>query len=274
MDVRDDKHHPVVARMPLLLTMLGGVLLIMFMLRQCSTPAPFIAHAPAHSAGDTIDVAIEYAPMSMYRRGDTLGGFGYEMLRQLCADSMVIKFHPIVSVTDAAALLRNGVYDMVVSDMPLTTDYDSTICFTVPVYLDRQVLVQRVDSTHEPIVSALSLAGRRVAVAANSPMMYRLKNLGEEIGDTIIVVADSIYGSEQLFLKVAVGDYDYAVVNERVARRLAPDYPHVDIATGISLTQFQAWMLRPDNSRFNARIDSAILRFRRTDAYRRLMSGY
>ncbi len=34
---------------------------------------------------DTINVAIAYSPMSLYRYGDTLAGFNYEMLRGMSA---------------------------------------------------------------------------------------------------------------------------------------------------------------------------------------------
>ena len=54
----------------LYLALLAGVLFLMFMLKQCSSKSPYAHIAPSHSGGDTVDVAIEYSPLLLYRYAD------------------------------------------------------------------------------------------------------------------------------------------------------------------------------------------------------------
>lgn len=248
----------------LYIALLAGVVIVMISLRHCSVASPFDAPDRQRSGGDTIDVAIEYGPTTLYVDGDTLAGDGYDAIRRAAGDSMVLKFHPVASLADAFADLRNGLADIVVAEMAATAGIDSTFRFSEPVGLDRQVLVQRVDTPAvEMVTSVLGLAGKRVTVSADSPMLVRLHNIEAEIGDSIDIAVDSIHGPEQLFLLVAVGEIDYAVVNERTAAALAPDYPSVNIDKGVSFNQFQSWVMRADNPSLAARIDSAIIRMQR-----------
>ena len=64
--------------------------------RECSTPMPSNGYEYVRGRGDTINVAIDYSPMSLYRFGDSLAGFNYEMMKDMAAmygDN--VKFYPI-----------------------------------------------------------------------------------------------------------------------------------------------------------------------------------
>ena len=95
---------------------------------------------------------------------------------------------------------------------------------TSPIVLNRQVLVQRkTDSPDDSlfIKSQLDLAGKTLNVVEGSPSILRIRNLGNEIGDTIYIKEVEKYGSEQLIALVAHGDIDYAVCEESIARAAA-----------------------------------------------------
>lgn len=74
-----------------------------------------------------------------------------------------------------------------------------------------------------------------------SPSILRIRNLGNEIGDTIYIKEIDKYGSEQLISLVAHGDIDYAVCDESIARAVTDSIPQIDINTDISFTQFYSW---------------------------------
>ncbi len=258
----------------LYLALIAISLLAMAGLRNCRNHA-----APAalmHSGGDTIDVAIEYSPVSFYSYADTMGGFNYDFLRLIAArHGCKFKFHPIVSLSTALNHLREGVYDIVAAQFPVTAENRKLFLFTEPLYIDRQVLVQRRDSAGALIVkSQLDLARRTVRVVAGSPMKERIMGLSREIGDTIRVIEDSQYGPEQIFLLVATGDDSLAVINEAVARRLAKHYPQVDIATGISFSQFQALTLRKENTVLCDSLNLWIRQLKATRDYESLSRRY
>lgn len=256
-----------------------GLLMIaigaMWMLKICSRPHPAGYQGESMpSGGDTIDIAIEYSPLTFYQYGDTIGGFDYDLLRIIAREGgMKLKFHPVSALASALEGLRAGRFDMVVADVPTTAELREEFAFTEPAFLDRQVLVQRRDSAGF-ISSALDLASKKVWVAAQSPAVTRLRNLSAEIGDTIHIVTDSLYGSEQLVILTATGEIDRAVVNERIAKAMCADYPDIDISTQITFTQFQSWLMRRGNEELTSKIDTLLVRFKATPEYAGLHLRY
>ncbi|MDE6428063.1 MAG: transporter substrate-binding domain-containing protein [Muribaculaceae bacterium] len=228
------------SRLLLYVVLLVVTLGVMFSLKRCQQ---FESPAAEPGRTDTLRVAIQYAPGSFYMQGDTLGGVDYDAVRAL---GLPYRLYPITNPAEGLAGLNEGRYDLVIADMPLTADSAAEYLFTAPVYVDRQVLVQRVDSGKQPQVrSVVDLKDKTVCVAENSPMAARLKNLADEIGAPIMIDERPIT-SEKLLIELSHGhnDVDYAVVNESVARELAADYPNLDFSVPVSLSQFQPWILR------------------------------
>lgn len=260
----------------LYLILLLVVTAIMYSLKTCShTHNRHDNITP--SGGDTIDVAIEYSPLSLYSYNDTLGGLNYDLIREIATrKSLNIKFHPIVSLTEAINHLNNGNYDILIAEVPMTAEFKEKYLFTDPIYLDRQVLVQLKDSLtgNKKIQTQLDLAGDTIWAVANSPIAQRIKNLASEIGDTIYIMSDSTYAAEQLFLRTAVGEIKYAVINEGVAKSLAKDYPLVDIETNISFTQFQSWLINPNESKLCDSLNVWINEVKQTNRYNQILSKY
>lgn len=245
----------------------------MWMLKVCSRPHNHeIAVNP--SGGDTIDVAIEYSPLTFYQYSDTIGGFDYDLLRVLAQQGgLSVKFHPFSSMQNALDGLKNGLFDIVVADAPTTGELREEYAVSEPAYLDRQVLVQRRDSSRY-VSSPLGLGGKSVWVPAGSPAVTRLRALASEIGDSIAIHTDSIHGSEQLFILTATGEIERAVINDRIARSMASDYPDVDVSAAISFTQFQSWIMRRDDTSLSSRIDTLLVNYKNSPAYSELHLRY
>lgn len=270
-------HHNHIAeflrgpRASILLSLILIAVGVIVSVKSCSSPVSNNGYEYVRAKGDTINVAIDYSPMSLYRYGDSLAGFNYEMMKQMAAlygDN--VKFYPVSSVTAALDELKRGVYDVVISDYPVTASRRDSFRFTEPVYLDRQVLISR-DTT---LRSRLDLAGKEVWAVGGTPIAERLQNLSREIGDTIILRHDSIHSAEQLFMLTAMGRVPRAVINEAKAARLAEDYPEVDITTPVSFTQFQSWVVNKDNPALADTLDSQIRRFKETAQYAELVERY
>ena len=227
-------------QMILYLVLLAIVVACMVALSMCDKPVVDPDERP--SGGDTLDIAIEYSPVTYYTYDDTLGGYNYDLLRMI-ADSVgcPMKFHPVVTLEKALSGLDDGRYDMLVAQFPVTARDTSRFAFTDPIYIDQQVLVQRRGSL--AIHSQLDLAGDTVWVVKGSPMIGRIASLSREIGDTIYVHVDELYGPEQLIMMVSAGEIRYAVVNRSIARAMAARLPNIDRSVAISLSQFQSWMV-------------------------------
>lgn len=257
---------------------LVGVIAAMFLLKKCSAAKTGMVVNPGLSGGDTLNVAIDYSPVSMYVVDDTVGGFNHDVLVAIAPQlGRPVKFHPIVSLADALARLESGDFDIVIADLPVTLDYQSRFRLTEPVYTDRQVLIQHVDTlaSNPPVNSVLDLARRKVWVVEGSPVEGRLRNLSAEIGDTIYVMTTADTGAELLYMLTSIGQTSLAVVNEEVARAMSgAGDSTVNVSTKISFTQFQAWAMNRDSLRLGVEIDSILRDFKRSDTYSQLTRRY
>lgn len=234
----------------LYLLLLVAVIGVMFMLKECS-----VRQLPPRkeqiAGGDTLNVAIEISPMGVTMHGDSLGGVYYTMLSQAAkTHGMPLKFHPFTQLETALNGLEEGRYRLVVSDIPATTELKQRFLFVDPVGIDRQVLVQRRDTLNDslPITTQFGLARQQIVLPKGSPFISRLRNLSHEIGDTIYIVEDNSYSSEQLVILTALGELPRVVVSAQVAEPFLRRYPQLDASVGISFNQFHGWAVAPADS--------------------------
>ena len=122
--------------------LLVATIALMVALGRCSRQ--YASKEAQSSGGDTIDVAIEYSPLSLYMYADTLGGFSHDLLNLIAKrEHLHIKFHPMTSLDGSLKQLREGTVDIVAAQMPSTSDFKQQYLFTNAVAIDKQVLVQR-----------------------------------------------------------------------------------------------------------------------------------
>lgn len=259
------------SRSYLLLLLLAGVILAMFFISKCSHPSgrePRLQVERLKSGGDTIDVAIEISPLAYHMDGDTVAGLDYDIMRAICrAAGRPVSFHVFAPLDYALSGLEEGVYDVVISSIPATTTAKDRFRLSEYVYLDRQVLVQLPDSANY-VAAPEDLAGKTVWIATGSPFARRIENLSAEIGDSIHVEMIEGYTAEHLVMLVARGEIPRAVVNSGLAHKMKKEfYPDLDIATPVSFTQFQSWILTPNDPQLADSLDVWIKRFRDTPAY-------
>lgn len=98
--------------------------------------------------------------------------------------------------------------------------------------------------------------------------------MSRELGESIYVVSPDKYSSEHLAILTALGEVKQAVVNEAIARRIAADYPILDIDTQISFNQFQCWAVAPGDSTLLDSLNVWLNSFKGTPAYHRLAEKY
>ncbi len=251
------------------------VLILMFMIKKCSTTT--LSSDDHRASGDTLNVAIELSPLGISTREDTLSGFHYDLIRFLADKHNRPLQVTAFSVPSAAfGKLKSGRYDIVISDIPSTSRMKQEFIFTVPIYLDKQVLVRKHNESAEHTfeLSHYSLAGDSVWVAEGSPFADRIRNLAHEIGDTIYVIDDHGYGIEQLGILTALGEIKQSVMNNEQAERLKNTYPDLDISTPISFNQFQGWALSRESEQLRDTINRWLDDFKTTREYKKLLKRY
>ena len=187
----------------------------------------------------------EYNQSGYFVSGDTVQGFQYELSQAIAKLSgLEVQTHLEMSLAKSFEELSDNKCDVIARNIPITSEMRENYLFTEPIVLNKQVLVQRTAEANNgqaPIRNQLDLAQKTLYIPKDSPALLRLQNLGHEIGDTIYVVEDELYSTEQLMIMVAKGDIDYAVCDQQIARMTQKKLPEVDILTDVSFTQLQSW---------------------------------
>ena len=229
-----------------------------------------------HSKGDTLDIALIFGPGSFYLYSDSLAGINHEIAEQFSREANIpVKIWPIATSAEGMEKLEAGNFDIVAS-LPLDNYIKNRFGVSESIFLDRLVLMQLKDSVtgEKSVNSTLDLNGKKIHVAAGSSALQRLKNLSEEIGGDIEIIEEPELSDELLAVKVGNGSIQYAIVNEKTAKKIAKEFPNLDYDSSISFTQFQVWIFNPSDSlvlqKFNGWFDN----FRNTDTYRSIISNY
>ena len=166
---------------------------------------------------------------------------------------------------------------MMVATLPASSSLQNDFLSTDEVFVDRQVLVKLKDNTTdstETTPSQFKLLKDTVWITDSSPYRERIRNLSSELGDTIYIMSDPEYNAEQLVILTALGEIKQAVVNETIAKRIAQDYPQIDISTPVSLSQFQPWLLPQNKSDLRDSLNRWIEQFKQTPEYSKLTEKY
>jgi membrane-bound lytic murein transglycosylase F len=169
-------------------------------------------------------------------------------------------------------------------NLTVTKERKKFLRFTHPIGQTRQVLVQRKpdqwwkmtrDAINKAMIrNPLDLAGKTIYVQKNSSYAERLKNLSDEIGDTIIVIELDM-DVERIIKMVADGEIDYTVADENVAKVNSTYYSILDVETPISFHQNLAWALRKEGTDQLAQmVNSWIDSYRKTLDYAMIYKKY
>lgn len=208
-----------------------------------------------HSGIRRLSVAIELSPATYDpTTGDTVKGYDYVLLSQIAhRHKITIDYHPYTNVEKALNGLAKGQYDIVAGDLTATSDLrERGFILTRNIYIDRQVLAQRLD-TGTNAVPAIDTQGKLRGIDSlwiPSGIHYRrrLENLSAELGDSIRFLTAPGATSEHLAIAVALGEIPHAVVSAEAARKVKEDYPMLDISTPVSFSLFQTWAVAPGDS--------------------------
>ncbi|MDE6134644.1 MAG: transporter substrate-binding domain-containing protein [Muribaculaceae bacterium] len=271
------KQNYLKARMPVIFIIIILALASIGLARRCGLERSSLNSVYRHPGGDTLAVAIQMSPLTYTLRNDTAEGFDYQILRDIAeAHGLAIRFYPVSQLEKAFLGLKDGDYDLVVGALPSTSTLKKYFPTTDAVYIDRQVLVQRRDSTgvRGPVTSQQQLMHDTVWLAEGSPFQSRMANLSAELGDSIFIITASGHSSEHLAIMTALGEVKQAVVNEAVASRIAADYPQLDISTPMSFSQFQCWAVTPGDSALLDSLNTWLGEFRKTEQFERLVQKY
>lgn len=230
-----------------------------------------------NSGGDTLDIAILYGPSSMYLDStDVISGINHDLALRFSQETGIpVKIWPVSDGKEAMDKTSKGIFDILAS-LPLDNEIKKNYLTTESIFLDRLVLLQTVDSISlkPKINSSLDLDGQSVWISSGSPAKNRLENLASEIGGKIEIIEEPDLSDELIALKVAAHQINYAVVNEKIVKKIADNYPDLSYESPVSFTQFQVWLFNPSDTLVYNRFSNWYEEFRLTDQYREILGIY
>lgn len=223
-------------------------------------------------------IITEYSPESYYISNDTIEGFQYELSRAIADISgLEVQIQLETSLSESFVALNEYRCDVIARNIPVNAEIKENYAFTEPITLNKQILLQRTSEANNdipPLRNQLDLAHKTIYVPKDSPAIIRLENLAYEMGDTIYIIEDQAYSSEQLAIMVAKGDIDYAVCDQQAAIIYQQNLPELDIDTDISFTQLQAWALRKDAAILRDSLNSWLEQIRKNGTYNKIYQRY
>jgi len=237
-----------------------------------------------HKRGKLIAVMDYNSTNYFIYRGEPMG-YQYELLR-LLAEHLGVKLEVIVenNVDKNFEMLENGECDIIAINLTVTKERSKIIDFTYPHSQTHQVLVQRKPNNwkHLPknkideslIRNQLDLAGKLVYVQKGTSYAQRIKNLSDEIGDSIIIIEKGDKEVEELIELVASGEIDYTVADENVALVNQIYYPNLDVSTEISFPQKMAWGVKKGDLKLKSEIDAWLKDFTKSRMYGLIYNKY
>lgn len=262
---------------------LYGLLLILALATMGALVYFKVTHIPLRDYTEVkqegvLRMVTEYNQSGYFISDQVLQGFQYELSREIAKLAGVeVQVHLEMSLDKSFEGLNKNLYDVVARNIPITSELKEEYLFLEPIVLNKQVLVQRkpAHKTDRRLLrNQLELGKKTLYVPQNSPALQRLSNLQHEIGDTIHVVQDPLYSSEQLIIRVARGEIDYAVCDQQIAQIAQKQFPEIDTQTDISFTQLQAWVVRKNAPILGDSLNAWLQQIRDNGTYNRIYKHY
>jgi membrane-bound lytic murein transglycosylase F len=262
---------------------LGGVFLAFIIaivtfqeVRKANERKKFVDLPQIHAQGELRALTL-YSSSSYFIYRDKEMGYEYELCSTL-ANDLGLKLKMVVAPNQAALvqMLKEGKGDLIAYNIPITRENKNDYYFCGREFLTNQVLVQQKKEAKDMVQGVTGLIGKTVVVHEKSQYLSRLKSLNEELGGGINIQAipqDSL-SVEELIGLVALGQIDYTVANDNIARFNKTFYQNVSTSVPISFSQHSSWAVRKTSPKLGMAISNWFQKNLNTEAYRRITRTY
>lgn len=210
---------------------------------------------------DTLTVLMENSASTYYWYQGEEMGFDFDLVSSFAKENgLNLKIKVMDDVDSMFAELQKGHADMIASNLTYSPTRDSVVDFTEPVYLTRQVLVQRTnDSTDTAVPLIQDSTGLKhtwITVHQYSVFYDRLKQLEKNLDTTLnIHTAPGTYSTDDLIRLVSEGRIEATITDENLMGILSEDYPNIDYHLALSRPQPVCWAILNHSNVFKQMLD-------------------
>ena len=231
-------------------------------------------------------VITSYSPTGYFLyKGETMG-FEYEIFKRL-ADHLNISLEIVLAknVDSVIPMLNRGDGDIIALGYTITSDRKEDVSFTDPYMITHQSLIQKKPDnwrkmTRDNIKDALAtdiieLINDTVSVRQNSSYYLRLKEMSNELGDSIYIdILEGETSDEQIIKMVSEGIIKYSIIDNHKAAIHKSYFPNIDVDTPVSLSQRIAWAVRKTSPNLLAVINEGLKVIKRKPDYNMIYERY
>ena len=231
-------------------------------------------------------VITSYSPTGYFLyKGETMG-FEYEMFKRL-ADHLDISLEIVLAknVDSVIPMLNRGDGDIIALGYTITSDRKEAVSFTDPYMITHQSLIQKKPDnwrkmTRDNIKEAMAtdiveLINDTVSVRQNSSYYQRLKEMSNELGDSIYIdILPGEISDEQIIKMVSEGEIKYSIIDHHKAAIHKSYFPNIDVETPVSLSQRIAWAVRQTSPDLLAIINEGLKVIKRKPDYNMIYEKY
>lgn len=230
-------------------------------------------------SANKLTAVTDYSSVSYFIYQGEKKGFQYEMLSRFAA-FMKMKLEIITcnDIDRAFLLLKDNKADVIAMDLLITKRRKDHFGFSVPLYRQKQVLVQRIpeegDTIYQKVRSYLALGKKKIIVQKGSAFFDRVISLQNEIGDTVYIHEDPENQEEQLIEMVANGDISYTVSSMNIALVNSRLFRNIDVSVPVSMEQNVAWAVNKNENVLLSILNYWLSGFMKTAEYKKLYAAY
>ena len=253
------------------------LLIIILFSHGCSKSITTGYDFPAIVESDTLSVLTFNTSTSYFIYRDQPMGYHYDMISQFCRQHSLV---PKITVAEnwgaIMRMLKDGVGDVIVYNMPVTNQLRDSILYCGLQQISHQVLVQRVQHTDSMITDVTELIGKKITVVEGSKHHDRIINLNNELGGGIII--EMICGDttlvEDLIRMVSRGEIEYTIADDVLGKFNQTYFRNLDVHLPVSFDQRSSWMVREDTPILADSLNSWFERSVAEPAYLRIIKRY
>lgn len=204
-------------------------------------------------------------------------GYDYELAKDFC-DFYDLKLNVKVAEnsTKLIEMLENGEGDLVAYAVPVRNDLKQSVIYCGLEQISHQVLVQRVEQKDSMVTDVPQLIGKEVYVKHNTKYHQRLINQNAELGSGIIIkdVLKDTVTVEDLIEMVSLGEIDYTIADEYIAKLNKTYFHNIDISVPLSFEQRSSWVVRKDSPMLAKALDEWFEANYKTPVYKDVTKKY
>lgn len=231
-------------------------------------------------------VITTYSPTRYFLyKGQTMG-FEYEIFSRLAKHLNVnLKMIIAKNIDSVIPMLNRGEGDIIAVGYTITGNRKEEVSFTNPYIITHQTLIQKkpdnwrkmtLDNIKKRLATDIvDLINDTVSVRKNTSYYMRLKEISNELGDTVYIntLPGEITDEETIKL-VSEGKIKYTVTDDNIASINKSFFPNIDVNTPVSLSQRIAWAVRKNSPELLSVVNKGLSIIKKKPDYNILYKKY